>query len=89
MANGLEAEKTATISDALEHLRVVKMEWAHYKSTCEECKESVQAHFTFSGEFTLPPCSRTPCNTNNIKVHYSFDYAQQVAGPLSIRPPAA
>ena len=82
MANGSEAEKTATISDALEHLRVVKMERAHYKSTCDECKESVRAHFTTNGEFTPPPpCSHSPCNTTNIKVHYSFDYAQQVHYP--------
>ena len=31
MANGPEAEKTATIINALEHLRVVKMERTHYK----------------------------------------------------------
>ena len=82
MANGSEAEKSSTISDALEHLRVVKMERAQYKAVCEECKESVQAHFVTNGEFTPPPpWSRTPCNSNNIKVHYSFDYAQQVHYP--------
>ena len=82
MANGSEAEKTSIISDALEHLRVVKMERAQYKATCEECKESVRAHFVTNGEFTPPPpCSRTPFNTNDIKVHYSFDYAQQVHYP--------
>ena len=31
-ANLSEADKTTTISDALEHLRIVKMERAHYKS---------------------------------------------------------
>lgn len=63
MANGSEAEKTATISDALEHLRVVKMERAQYKSTCDECKESVWAHFTTNGEFTPPP----PCSLQHHK----------------------
>ena len=41
MANGSEAEKSSTLSDAVEHLRVVKMERAQYKAVCEECKESV------------------------------------------------
>ena len=82
LANGSEAEMSATISDALEHLRVVKMERAQYKAICEECKESVKAHFVINGEFTPPPpCSDTPCNSNDIKVHYSFDYAQQVHYP--------
>ena len=32
--------------------------------------------------FTPPPfCSRTPSNTRNIKVHYSFDYAEQLRYP--------
>jgi hypothetical protein len=82
MNNGSEAEKSSTFSDALEHLRVVKMERAQYKAVCEECKESIRAHFVTNGEFTpLPPWSRTPCNSNNIKAHYSFDYAQQVHYP--------
>jgi len=55
MANASEAEKTSTMSDALEHLRVVKMERAHYKATCKECKDSVQAYFVTNGEFTPPP----------------------------------
>ena len=80
MANGSEADKFSTISDALENLRIVKMERVQYKAICEECKESVQAHFVTNGEFT-PPWSHTPCNSNNIKVHYSFDYAQQVDYP--------
>ena len=78
-ANAAEADKTPTISDALEHLRVVRMERAHYKSVCDECKESIRAHFVVDGQFTPPaPSSHTPANTNDITVHYSFDYAQQV-----------
>ena len=47
-----------------------------------DCRESVRAHFTISGEFQPPSLSSniTP-NTNDIKVHYSFDYAQQVHFP--------
>ena len=45
-ANLSEADKTAAIGSALEHLHVVKMERTHYKTICEECKVSVRAHFT-------------------------------------------
>ena len=81
-ANLSEADKTAAIGSALEHLRVVRMERTHYKTICEECKVSVRAHFTTDEIFTPPPpCTRTPSNTRDIKVHYSFDYAQQVHYP--------
>ena len=81
-ANLSETEKSSSISNALEHLRVVKLERSHYKSICEECKESVRAHFVIDGKFAPPPpSSRIPCNSNNIKVHYSFDFAQQIHYP--------
>ena len=55
---------------------------AHYKSTCAECKESIRAHFVTDGKFTPPqPLSSISCNSKDIKVHYSFDYAQQVHYP--------
>ena len=81
-ANLSEANKSVAIESALEHLRIVKMERKHYKTICEECKVSVHTHFTTSGTFTPPPpCSRTSNNTRDVKVHYSFDYAQQVHYP--------
>lgn len=81
-SNGSEAEKTSTISEALEHLRIVKMERTYYKSICDECKASIEDHFTTDGKFSPPPLSsNTPHNSNKIKVHYSFDYAQQVHFP--------
>ena len=81
-ANGSESKKTSIVSEALEHLSIVKMERTYYKSTCDECKSSVQHHFTTDGEFTPPPLSsNTPHNLNTIKVHYSFNYAQQVHYP--------
>lgn len=47
-----------------------------------ECKESVRAHFVTDGKFTPPPpSSQIPCNSKDIKVHYSFDFAQQVHYP--------
>ena len=80
-ANLSDSEKSAVLGDALEHLRIVKMERSHYKSVCEECKESIQAHFVVNGNFSPPPYSQTPANSVDIKVHYSFDYAQQVHYP--------
>jgi len=81
-ANLSETEKSSSISNALEHLRIVKLERSHYKSICVECKESVRAHFVTDGKFTPPPpSSQIPCNSKDIKVHYSFDFAQQVHYP--------
>lgn len=57
------------------------MERSHYKSVCEECKNSVHAHFLTDGKFSPPPpCTKTPANSIDIKVH-SFHYAQQVHYP--------
>ena len=58
---------------------------------CDECKESVHSHYVTDGKFTPPPqpCSQTPCNSHDIKAHYSFDYAQQVhfpSDPLQLGP---
>lgn len=78
-SNGSDAKKTSTISEALEHLRIVKME---SKSICDECKARIEGHFITDGKFSPPPLSsNTPHNSNKIKVHYSFDYAQQVHYP--------
>ena len=80
--NCSENEKTKTIQVAEEHLRVVHMERALHKNTCRECEHSVRTHFSVNSEFQAPPpSSRIPTNTMDIKVHYSFDYAQQVHFP--------
>ena len=83
LANSSESDKSAAIADALEHLRIVKMERSLYKSTCDKCKDSIQAYFvTDDGTFSPPsPNSKIAANTNDIKAHYSFDYAQQVHYP--------
>ena len=80
--NCSEASKSSTIKEALEHLCIVKVERNFYKSTCDACRNSVRAHFTVNGEFRPPSLSSniTP-NSNDIKAHYSFDYAQQVHFP--------
>ena len=78
-ANASDAEKSSTIDGALEHLRIVKLERSFYKSICGE---SVRAHFVTNGDFSPPQlASSTPHNSKDIKVHYSFDYAQQVHYP--------
>ena len=55
-ANSSDSEKSSVLSDALDHLRIVEMERSHYKSVCEECKDSVKAHFIDDdGKFSPPP----------------------------------
>ena len=84
-ANLSDTEKSSSISNALEHLRLVKLERLHYKSICVECKESVRSHFVTDGKFTPPPpSSKIPCNSKDIKVHYSFDFAHQVHYPSNL-----
>lgn len=79
--NTSEASKSSTIREAKEHLRIVQIERSFYKSTCDACRKSVRA-FTIDGEFHPPALSSTTTpNTRDIKVHYSFDYAQQVHFP--------
>ena len=75
--NLCEEEKSAAVVATQEHLRIVKRLFCTV--TCEECSRSVQAHFQTSplaSGHILP-------NSNSIRVHYSFDYAQQVC-PIMI-----
>ena len=79
-ANASDGEKSDTLRRAEEHLRRVHVERSCYTSSCEDCLKSVRAHFTVGAEFCPPsPGSCIPENSNSIKVHYSFDYAQQVS----------
>ena len=78
-ANLSEEEKSAAVLSAQEHLRVVQVERSYYTASCEECVRSVKAHFQTQASFSPPPpSSHIPPNSQPIKVHYSFDYAQQV-----------
>ena len=81
-ANSSESSKSTTLRRAEEHLRLVQVERSYYKTKCDECRESIRSFFTTDGEFRPPPLSSniTP-NSNNIKAHYSFDYAQQIHFP--------
>lgn len=78
-ANLSDSEKSDTLRKAEEHLRVVQVERSLYTAACEEASRSVRAHFqTNAGFDPPPPASHIPLNSKDIKVHYSFDYAQQV-----------
>ena len=77
-----EEVKSDVLKAAEEHLRVVQCERSYYKTTCDECKADITAHFTVDGVFQAPPLTEgAPANSHNIKAHYSFDYAQQVHFP--------
>ena len=81
-ANSSEASKSSTLKEAEEHLRIVQVERSFYKSTYDTCEEYVTTLFTINGEFQPPSLSsNTTPKTNNIKAHYSFNYAQQVHFP--------
>ena len=81
-ANRPEEEKMITIiREAQKHLRVVQLERSYYKTTYDECRASVTSHFTTDGEFSPPSPLSTVVSVSSIKVHYSFNYAQQLHYP--------
>ena len=81
-ANSPEKQKSETVQNALEHLRIVQCERSYYKTTCDNCRRDVENFFTESNTFQPPPlASHTPANSRSIKAHYSFDYAQQIHYP--------
>ena len=80
-ANLPESEKSAAIQDAQEHLRVVQLERSFYKTTCDECQKSVTTQFTIDGQFIPPSPLSAVLPVSTLRVHYSFDYAQQVHFP--------
>ena len=81
-ANSSDSSKSTTLRKAEEHLRLVQVERSFYKTTCDKCRESVRSFFTNNGEFQPPPLSSNiTLSSYDIKVYYSFDYAQQVHFP--------
>ncbi len=74
--------KSKTVQSALEHLCIVQIERSFYRTTCDICKREVKNFFTEDNTFNPPPpTSHTPADSRSIKVHYSFDYAQQIHYP--------
>ena len=81
-ANSSDSNKSTTIEEALEHLRIVQVERSLYRTTCKECEREIKAFFTNGNNFTPPPLhSHAPANSRDIRAHYSFDYAQKVHFP--------
>ena len=81
-ANTSDINKSATVEEALEHLRTVQVERSLYRTICKESEREIRSFFTNGSDFTPPPLnSRVRANSRNIRVHYSFDYAQQVHYP--------
>ena len=79
-AHASDLEKSATLSKAIEHLRIVTVERSYYRSISEDCRRSIRSHFSEGGNFQPPPLSSMiPANSKDIKAHYSFDYAQMVS----------
>lgn len=71
-----EADKSVAIENALEHPCIVRMDRKHYITICEECKTVRSCSFSTDDTFIPPPsCLHASCNTRDVKVRYSFDYA--------------
>ena len=73
-ANIAEAEKSSRLLQQELHLRTVQEERSLYTSMVDEAKTTCQSH-QLSDFVRSAPCSR------QVKMHYSFDYAQQVHLP--------
>ena len=72
-SNGVpEAEKSATLKVQLDHLDLVKAERAVYNSMRDNCKATCTEQGLHLGKATVKPASK------KIRMHYSFDFAQQV-----------
>ena len=70
------------VQRAEQHLLLVTQERSLYKEALDESRRQTQAHFLLEGRFAPPPPrSMIAPATNNIMVHYSFDFAQQVHYP--------
>ncbi len=69
-------------SPAEAHLVRATTERSFYRTAVNECKTVVRHHFTHDGTFSPPPvgAALTP-GSGPTRVHYSFDFAQQVHYP--------
>ena len=67
---------------AEDHLTLVTQEQSLYREALDESRRHMQAHFLLEGKCTPPPPhGMIAPASNNIMVHYSFDFAQQVHYP--------
>ncbi len=81
-ANHPDTEKSVILKAAENHLEKVQLERSFYKTCCDNCRKEVHRFFTVGESFSPPPLLvRASPNSKSIKVHYSFDYAQQIHFP--------
>ena len=67
------------IDKAKSHLEAVSKERKLYRDVCKASRESLKSAFTSNGFFQPPaPNSMIPARSTPVKIHYSFDMAQQV-----------
>lgn len=67
---------------AEEHVVRVQKERSLYRYVVDASKRDVKQRYTIEGVFTPPTMDcRLPENSNDLTVHYSFDFAQQVHYP--------
>ena len=60
-------------------MSTVTSERSLYREACKSSREAVKAYFKSGETFNPPsPGSMVTPASNNVKVHYSFDMAQQV-----------
>ena len=70
------------IRRAEDHLLLVTQERSIYREALEESRRQTQAQFLLEGKFVPPPPhSMIAPASNNIMVHYLFNFAQQVHYP--------
>ena len=79
-ANLTLEEKGELLQEHAAHLSQVDAEWQFYKRQVEESKECVCRN----GLVALQP---TPANSQDLAMHYSFDFAQQVHYPSNAAQP--
>ena len=66
------------------HVLAVQKERSYYRSVVQKSKEDVKKAYSQTGEFIPPsPSSCLMPNSNDLTVHYSFDFAQQLHYPAN------
>ena len=67
------------IDAAKDHMSTVTMERSLYREVCKSSRQIIKDTFTCGGSLHIPaPGSLVAPLSNDIKIHYSFDMAQQV-----------
>ncbi len=76
----LSSSSLQTLREAEEHLLSATTERS-YRTAVKKCKEVVREHFTENDTISPPVNAAVPSGTGPSRVHYSFDFAQQVHYP--------